>query len=75
MKKLDLYTDQNLAARLKDDDQLAFEVLFYKYKNKLKGFVKKLAPPQVDPEEIVQKVFIKVWIQRARIDAQKSFSS
>jgi len=75
LKKLDLYTDQDLAARLKEDDQLAFEVLFYKYKNKLKGFVLKLAPPQIDPEEIVQKVFIKVWMLRTRIDAQKSFSS
>lgn len=70
-----MYSDDNLAARLKENDQLAFEVLFYKYKNKLKGFVVKLAPPQIDPEEIVQKVFIKVWLQRDHINTTKSFSS
>ena len=75
MKKLNLYTDNDLAARLKNNDQLAFEVLFFKYKNKLKGFVVKLAPSQIDPDEIVQTVFIKIWLQRSRIDPQKSFSS
>lgn len=72
---LKLYSEQELIKRLRSDDQLAFEILFYKYKNKLKGFVIKLAPSQIDPEEIVQKVFIKVWVQRSKIDCNKSFSS
>ncbi len=61
--------------RLKANDQLAFEILFYRYKNKVKGFVSQLAPSQIDPDEIVQKVFIKIWLQKDKIDPQKNFSS
>ncbi|PCH67915.1 MAG: hypothetical protein COC06_10465 [Bacteroidales bacterium] len=75
LNKLNLYNESDLIVRLNANDQFAFEVLFYKYKNKLKGFVIKLAPSQVDSDEIVQKVFIKVWVQRTKIDPRKSFSS
>ncbi len=75
MKKIDFYSDRDLIVRLQDNDQLAFELLFYRYKDKITGFVAQLAPPQVDPDEIVQKVFIKIWLQRDRIDLEKSFSS
>ncbi|MBL4561500.1 MAG: RNA polymerase sigma-70 factor [Labilibaculum sp.] len=75
MNKLNRYNENDLIVRLNANDQFAFEVLFYKYKNKLKGFVIKLAPSQVDSDEIVQKVFIKVWVQRTKIDPRKSFSS
>lgn len=75
MTNLKLHSEHELIGRLQQGDQFAFEVLFYKYKNKLKGFVAKLAPPQVDPEEIVQKVFIKIWLQKEKLDPEKSFSS
>ena len=75
MKKIKLYNDHDLTSKLKSGDQFAFEVLFYKYKNKLKGFAVKLIPPQIDPDEIVQKVFIKIWVQKDKIDPEKSFSS
>ncbi|MGD9929180.1 MAG: RNA polymerase sigma factor [Mangrovibacterium sp.] len=75
MTNLKLHSETELIGRLQQGDQFAFEVLFYKYKNKLKGFVAKLAPPQVDPEEIVQKVFIKIWLQKEKLDPEKSFSS
>ena len=75
MKKIDLYSDHDLIRRLRADDQLAFELLFYRYKDKIRGFAAQLAPPQIDPDEIVQKVFIKIWIQRNKIDPGKNFSS
>jgi RNA polymerase sigma-70 factor (ECF subfamily) len=75
LKKIDLHSDRDLVVRLKAADQLAFEILFYRYKNKVKGFVFQLAPPQIDPEEVVQKVFIKIWVQKNKIDPERSFSS
>jgi RNA polymerase sigma-70 factor (ECF subfamily) len=75
LKKIKLYSDHDLASRLKNGDQYAFEILFYKYKNKLKGFVVNLTPPHIEPDEIVQKVFIKIWIRRNEIKPEKSFSS
>ena len=74
MEKLELYSDKDLVIRFKSGDQFAFEILFYKYKNKLNGFVSKLAPSNIDPDEVVQNVFIKIWTQRKKIDDNKSFS-
>lgn len=48
MNKLAFQTEKELIARLRADDQFAFEALFYKYKNKVKGFVLKFAPSKVD---------------------------
>ncbi|WP_163712615.1 RNA polymerase sigma factor [Mangrovibacterium lignilyticum] len=75
MHKLELNTEKELVTRFISGDQLAFELLFHRYKNKLNGFVMKLAPSQIDPDEVVQKVFIKVWIQRDKVKPEKSFSS
>lgn len=75
MNKLAFQTEKELIARLRADDQFAFEALFYKYKNKVKGFVLKFAPSKVDADDIVQKVFIKVWVQRTKLSSQKSFSA
>jgi len=64
-----------LVNRFMTGDQMAFELLFHRYKNKLNGFVIKLAPSHIDADEVVQKVFIKIWLQRDRIKPEKSFSS
>ncbi|MEN6455371.1 MAG: RNA polymerase sigma-70 factor [Prolixibacteraceae bacterium] len=75
MKRIDLHSDRDLVMKLKANDQFAFEILFYRYKNKVKGFVSQIAPSQIDPDEIVQKVFIKIWLQKDKIDPKKNFSS
>jgi len=47
-------------------------VLFYKYRNKVKGFAVKLVPTQVDPEEIVQEVFVKLWLKKETVDPENT---
>lgn len=74
MEKL-LHTEKELVRKLKDGDSFAFEVLFYKYRNKVKGFAKKIIPSQIDPEEIVQEVFVRVWIKKDTINPDKDFQS
>lgn len=74
MKKI-LHTDQELATKLKGGDSIAFELLFYKYKNKVKGFVCKLAPTRIAADDIVQEVFVRVWINKERINPEKEFQS
>ena len=61
--------------KLKEGDTFAFEVLFYKYRNKIKGFATKLVPTQIDPDEIVQEVFVKIWLKKESIDPEKNFQS
>ena len=70
-----LHTDKDLVNKLKEGDSLAFEILFYKYRNKVNGFTKKFSPSRIDSEEIVQEVFIKVWIKRQSIKTEKDFLS
>jgi len=70
-----LHTEKELVRKLKDGDSFAFEVLFYKYRNKIKGFAKKMVPSQIDPEEIVQEVFVRVWIKKESINPDKDFQS
>ncbi|HCY40779.1 MAG TPA: hypothetical protein DHV48_05405 [Prolixibacteraceae bacterium] len=72
MEKL-LHTEKELVTKLKEGDSFAFEVLFYKYRNKVKGFAVKLVPTQVDPEEIVQEVFVKLWLKKEFINPDKDF--
>lgn len=74
MDKL-LHTEKELVKKLKEGDSFAFEVLFYKYRNKVKGFATKMVPSQIDPEETVQEVFIKLWLKKEMIDPEKDFQS
>jgi len=70
-----LHTEKELIKKLKEGDSFAFEVLFYKYRNKIKGFAQKIVPAQIDPEEIVQEVFVRVWLKKEAIDPEKDFQS
>jgi RNA polymerase sigma-70 factor, ECF subfamily len=70
-----LHTERELVEKLRGGDPLAFEVLFYKYRNKVKGFAKKMIPTHIDPEEIVQEVFVRVWIKKETIIPDKNFQS
>jgi RNA polymerase sigma-70 factor, ECF subfamily len=70
-----LHTEKELMKKLKEGDSFAFEVLFYKYRNKIKGFVVRLIPTQIDPEEIVQEVFVKIWLKKEAINPEKDFQS
>ena len=74
MEKL-LHTEKELVKKLKEGDSFAFEVLFYKYRNKIKGFVVRMIPSQIDPEEIVQEVFVRVWLKKEHVNPEKDFQS
>jgi RNA polymerase sigma-70 factor (ECF subfamily) len=74
VKKL-LHTEKELLRKLREGDSFAFEVLFYKYRNKVKGFALKMVPTQVDPEEIVQEVFVKLWLKKELVNPEKDFQS
>ncbi|MDP3434498.1 MAG: sigma-70 family RNA polymerase sigma factor, partial [Bacteroidota bacterium] len=70
-----LHTEKELVKKLKEGDSFAFEVLFYKYRNKVKGFAIRLVPAQIDPEEIVQEVFVKLWLKKEAVNPEKDFQS
>ncbi len=70
-----LHTEKELLQNLSESNTFAFEVLFFKYRNKVKGFTISIIPSYIDPEEIVQEVFVKVWLNRKSINPEKDFKA
>lgn len=68
------YSDeQKLIQRLVQGDEMAFELLFYRYRGKVGHFIKRSVPPHIDPEETVHEVFLRIWINREKLDARRPF--
>ena len=53
---------------------MAFEILFYRYRGKVGNFIKRSLPPQVDLEETVHEIFLRLWTNRERLDADRPFA-
>jgi RNA polymerase sigma-70 factor (ECF subfamily) len=73
LKDLNDKDEQELIQRFIQGDELAFELLFYRYRGKVGHFIKRSVPPHIDLEETVHEVFLRIWINRDKIDAQRPF--
>jgi len=60
---------------LKKGDMVAFDTIYDLYCHRLYGFVFRYIKQEVDTEDIVQEVFIKIWEVRNQIDVYSSFES
>lgn len=58
------YTDQELIALLKQGDQRAFNIFFEHHQQLIFGIAMKLTQSRPKAKEIVQDVFLKVWLKR-----------
>lgn len=67
--------DHKILYRLRKGDELAFEIIFHRYKKRVKGFIHKMVPPNISSDIIVQDVFLKIWLNRDKIDPEKNFSA
>jgi RNA polymerase sigma-70 factor (ECF subfamily) len=65
----------DLIIRLRQDDKEAFNVLFYMYAEKLQKFSMTFFSKAEEAEEIVQDVFIKIWVKRKNINNPASFNA
>lgn len=61
--------------RLKNHDETAFRHLFDFYKDDVYAYALSFLRHKEYAEEIVQEVFLKVWINRENLDPQLSFKS
>lgn len=73
--KIAQLTDSDLIVRIKKGDEVAFELVFYKYKGKLYDFIRRSLSEEEDPESVVQEVFVKLWINRAVLEPQQSINA
>jgi len=56
-------------------DEYAFQQLFEKYENDIFRYAFSLIKSRAHAQEIVQDVFVKVWIKRATLKPELSFKS
>ena len=64
-----------LALRIKNGDEYAFELLFRKYYVRLCGFANKFLNDPEEAREIVQDVFLGLWEAREDIRPEDSLNS
>jgi RNA polymerase sigma-70 factor (ECF subfamily) len=68
-------SDDELAARVKNDDQHSFELLYFRYNKKLFYFSLKYLQNKVEAEDLVQTVFVSLWENRKSFDESLSIKS
>lgn len=66
--------EKNLIRRIKQDDEKAFNILFYQHHAKVYNLGRSFLPHKEDAEEIVQIVFIALWENRFQIDENQSLT-
>ncbi|HDO06342.1 MAG TPA: sigma-70 family RNA polymerase sigma factor, partial [Bacteroidetes bacterium] len=70
-----LTDEKKLVKALKNGDKVAFEKIFRMYHKQLYYFCYSFLNQKEDAENITQDVFVKLWIKRATLDCEKSFSA
>jgi len=71
----DLYKEKELLALIAKSDEAAFAELFDHYRNRIYSSARKLSRSAVIAEEIVQNVFLKIWLNRADLTGVNNFSA
>jgi RNA polymerase sigma-70 factor (ECF subfamily) len=67
--------ETELVARVTEGDTQAFSLLFYSYKDKLLGFLLNLTGSVDESKDIIQDVFLKMWIDRENITKIKNLNA
>ena len=67
------YDDKERLIRLSLGDHEAFRILFTRYQPGLKKYIAFIIKSDVAAEDIVQDIFIKIWILRKQMKAINSF--
>lgn len=67
--------EKQLIEQLVAGDESALAYLMSGYRQQLVLFIKRSLPREEDVESLVQEVFLKIWVNRTKLDAQRSFDS
>lgn len=69
------YEEKELLCRIAEGDEAAFGLLFNAYHQRLGAFIYRLTESFQATEEIVQDVFVKIWLKRAALGEVASFDA
>jgi RNA polymerase sigma-70 factor (family 1) len=70
-----LYNERELLNLIGKGDEAAFTRLFHHYRNWIYSIALKLSGSSILSEEVVQDVFLKIWLKRADLDHVQNFSA
>lgn len=70
-----LHNEQELLLRIAEGDEQAFTALFNAYKHKVYTIALKIVKEETIAEEIVQDVFLKLWLHRTRLPQVDYFTA
>lgn len=75
MSQNEIYNEKLLVTELKTGNEKAFQKLFDQYRHILYKYSYSMLGSKVYAEEIVQEVFLKVWLKRDTLNPDLSFKS
>src|SRR5678810_238059 len=67
--------EKELLALIAKGDEIAFSKLFLQFKDRIYSIAFKLTKSTIAAEEIVQEVFLKIWLKRANLTDIENFSA
>lgn len=67
VKTLPLPNENDLLARIAEGDEKAFALIFHHYRQKIYSYACHLSGSSAQADELVQDVFLKVWLHRDKI--------
>lgn len=72
MQQQSPYDEIELFARIAQGDEAAFRTIFHHYNKLLLPFMIKLTGSTTGAEEVLQEVFLKIWVQRQKLTTIES---
>ncbi len=69
------YSDEELMSLAMNDDTVAFEELFRRYRRRLFAFFYRMRPDVEEAKDCSQEVVLKLWRERARYTPKGKFST
>lgn len=71
----ELLKESDLLLRLQEGDHNVFEFLFNKYNDKLYSFVLSICGDTDLTQDIIQDVFVKIWMNRSHLDEVENINA
>lgn len=75
MEPLDLEQNKKWVRALKNEERATFNFLFDKYYSRLYHFANRYLNMTEEAEEVIQDVFLKLWLQKEKLDENLSIQS
>ncbi|MBV4356398.1 RNA polymerase sigma factor [Pinibacter aurantiacus] len=69
------YSEKELYARIADGDEQAFLLLFKTFSPMIRPFTRKITNSEADAEDVIQEVFVRIWLYRDRFTEIENLKS